>query len=183
MYDSLKYDSYSLDIHITGLFSKPYAINRTPTANKQMHQNINTPLFTLSIDLFSMGIQTLVANTALHYLLWNYSYSVRFSNSKQNSPQPFSKTLTAGRSKHCSMTGMPTYPHKGKSNTKTNSREKRSSNKIHVNPSHNLEMEWSSSHLSVFTLEGRGKAISDINNTTLNNIWNSSKNLVYTQKS
>jgi len=72
-----------------------------------------------------MGIQTLVANAALHYLLRNYSYSVKFSSSKQNSPQPFSKNSTAGRSEHCSMTGMPTYPYKSKSNTKTNSRGKR----------------------------------------------------------
>lgn len=53
------------------------------------------------------------------------------------------------------MTGMPTYPYKGKSNTKTNYREKRSSNKIHVNTSPNLEMEWSSSHLSVITVQHR----------------------------
>lgn len=49
----------------TALFAGPYAITRTPTANEQMLQNINTPLLTLSIDLCYVGIQTSAANVAL----------------------------------------------------------------------------------------------------------------------
>lgn len=60
---------------------------------------------------------------------------------------------------------------------KTNSREKRSSIRIHVNTSPNLEMEWNSSHFSLITVEqNEEKPFWTLVTTTMNK--NSSKNLV-----